>query len=77
MAKEKGIKELEDLPGIGPTTAEKLKAAGYDNIEKIATASPHELSELTGMSVDAAKKASRRSKAGNNARIHHRQPSIR
>lgn len=57
MAKEKGIKELEDLPGIGPTTAEKLKAAGYDTIEKIATASPHELSELSGIKVDVAKGA--------------------
>ena len=57
MAKEKGIKELEDLPGVGPTTAEKLKQLGYDTIEKIATASPHELSELTGMKLDAAKQA--------------------
>ncbi len=57
MVKEKGIKELEDLPGIGPTTADKLKQSGYDSIEKIATASPHELAELTGMSVDNAKKA--------------------
>ena len=57
MAKEKGIKELEDLPGVGPTTAEKLKQLGYDNIEKIATASPHELAELTGMKLDAAKQA--------------------
>jgi DNA repair protein RadA len=57
MAKEKGVKELEDLPGIGPTTAEKLKQSGYDSIEKIATSSPHELAELTGMSVDNAKKA--------------------
>lgn len=57
MAKEKGIKELEDLPGIGPTIAEKLKEAGYGDIEKIGVMSPHELSELTGMSVEAAKKA--------------------
>lgn len=57
MAKEKGVKELEDLPGIGPTTAEKLKSSGYDSIEKIATAAPHELAELTGMSVENAKKA--------------------
>jgi DNA repair protein RadA len=57
MAKEKSIKELEDLPGVGPTTAEKLKQLGYDSIEKIATASPHELSELSGMKLEAAKQA--------------------
>ena len=57
MAKEKSIKEIEDLPGIGPTTAEKLKENGYDSVEKIATASPHNLSELVGLSVDNAKKA--------------------
>ncbi|MGC8538350.1 MAG: DNA repair and recombination protein RadA [Candidatus Micrarchaeia archaeon] len=57
MAKEKSVKELEDLPGIGGTTAEKLKAAGYDTLEKIAVSAPHELSEISGMSVEAAKKA--------------------
>ncbi|MEM3296693.1 MAG: DNA repair and recombination protein RadA, partial [Candidatus Micrarchaeaceae archaeon] len=38
-------------------TAEKLKAAGYDSIEKIAAAAPHELAEAAEMSVEAAKKA--------------------
>ncbi|MDE1870671.1 MAG: DNA repair and recombination protein RadA [Candidatus Micrarchaeota archaeon] len=57
MAKEKSIKELEDLPGIGPTTAEKLRSSGIDSLDKIATLSPHELNELAGISVDAAKKA--------------------
>ncbi|MGC8662603.1 MAG: DNA repair and recombination protein RadA [Candidatus Micrarchaeia archaeon] len=55
--KEKSIRELEDLPGIGPTTAEKLRDAGIDTIEKVATSAPHDLSELVGISVDAAKKA--------------------
>ena len=57
MAKEKSVKELEDLPGIGPTTAEKLKAKGYSTLDSIAAASPHELSELAGVSVAAAKGA--------------------
>ncbi|MGC8479846.1 MAG: DNA repair and recombination protein RadA [Candidatus Micrarchaeia archaeon] len=57
MAKDKGIKEIEDLPGIGPTTADKLKDAGYGDLEKIAVLSPHELSEISGMSVESAKKA--------------------
>lgn len=51
------VRELEDLPGIGPVTAEKLKAEGYATIEKIATALPHELAEIADISVDAAKKA--------------------
>ena len=29
------VKELEDLPGVGEVSAEKLRRAGYD-IEKIA-----------------------------------------
>ena len=57
MAKEKGVKEIEDLPGIGPTTAEKLKAAGYETVDSVAAASPSEIAETSGMSMDAAKKA--------------------
>jgi DNA repair protein RadA len=57
VAKEKGIKEIEDLPGIGPATADKMRASGYDNIEKVAASSPYELSELIGISAENAKKA--------------------
>jgi DNA repair protein RadA len=55
--KKKYYKELEDLPGIGEVTAEKLRAAGYEDFSKIAAASPHELSEIGGMGVESAKKA--------------------
>ena len=34
---------LEDLPGVGPATAEKLREAGFNTIESIAVASPAEL----------------------------------
>lgn len=47
--------DLEDLPGVGPATADKIKKAGYD-IQKIAASSPHELSEVAGMGVETAKK---------------------
>ena len=57
MPKEKSVKELEDLPGVGPSTADKLKAAGITTLEKVATTSPHELAEKAGISVENAKKA--------------------
>ncbi|HUV84034.1 MAG TPA: DNA repair and recombination protein RadA [archaeon] len=37
------ITMLEDLPGVGPATAEKLKEAGFNSIEAIAVASPADL----------------------------------
>ena len=36
-------KLLEDLPGVGPATAEKLREAGFNSVEAIAVASPGEL----------------------------------
>lgn len=35
--------ELEELPGVGPATAEKLMESGYTSVEAIAVASPAEL----------------------------------
>jgi DNA repair protein RadA len=35
---------IEDLPGVGPATAEKLREAGFNSIEAIAVASPADLS---------------------------------
>jgi len=44
--KEEKIIELEDLPGVGPAIAEKLREAGYESIELIAVSSPAELSAV-------------------------------
>ncbi len=63
MAKEKAVRELEDLPGIGEATAEKLRTAGYTTLEKIAVLAPHELSDISGINVEAAKKAIAAAKA--------------
>lgn len=38
--------DLEDIPGVGPAIAEKLREAGYDSIELIAVSSPAELSAV-------------------------------
>jgi DNA repair protein RadA len=48
--------DIEDLPGVGPTTADKLKEAGYISVESIATSSPAELAEVAEISEAVAKK---------------------
>jgi len=56
MSERKLYKDLEDLPGVGGATAEKLKAAGYDDFSSLATASPQDLAEAVGISTETAKK---------------------
>ncbi|WP_423792145.1 DNA repair and recombination protein RadA [Methanocaldococcus indicus] len=48
--------DLTELPGVGPSTAEKLREAGYTDFMKIATASIKELTEVEGISEKAAAK---------------------
>ncbi len=36
---------VDDLPGVGPATADRLKEAGYDDLMAIAVASPTDLAE--------------------------------
>ncbi|MHC1625478.1 MAG: DNA repair and recombination protein RadA [Methermicoccaceae archaeon] len=52
-------KIIEDLPGVGPNTAEKLKNAGYTTIEAIAVAPPSELASNAGITESAAAKMTR------------------
>jgi len=45
---EKPLKKyefIEDIPGVGPATAEKLKEMGYQTVESLATATIKELTE--------------------------------
>lgn len=48
--------EIEDLPGVGPTTADKFREAGYNTIESIATASYSDLAEAAEIGESTAKK---------------------
>ncbi len=50
-------KELEDLPGVGPTTADKLREAGYDTIMSIAVAPVAQIADSSGMTQSGAMKA--------------------
>ncbi|MBN1390292.1 MAG: DNA repair and recombination protein RadA [Candidatus Thermoplasmatota archaeon] len=53
---------VEDLPGVGPATAEKLKEAGFDDLMSIAVSSPSalveaaEIGEATAVKIIAAAK---------------------
>ncbi|KHO47527.1 MAG: DNA repair protein RadA [archaeon GW2011_AR5] len=47
---------MEDLPGIGPKGAQKLKEAGYSELISVAAASPGEISAACGISTATAEK---------------------
>jgi len=48
--------DIEELPGVGPATAEKLRDAGYTTIIEIATLSPAVLAETAEMGASSAAK---------------------
>ncbi|MEK6972714.1 MAG: DNA repair and recombination protein RadA [archaeon] len=50
------IKEITDLPGVGPQAAEKLYKANYKSLENIAVASPRELMEVAELGEKTAEK---------------------
>jgi len=52
--KELGV---EDLPGIGAATGEKLRTAGFDNLLSIAVATPGEIVDVAGVTELTARKA--------------------
>lgn len=57
MAQE--IVDIQDLAGVGPVTATKLREAGYDSISSLAIAPIRELIEKAGLENSVALKISR------------------
>lgn len=53
---EEGKRSVENLPGVGEVTAEKLREAGYINVESIAVATVADLREAAEMGETQAKK---------------------
>ncbi|MHA1131896.1 MAG: helix-hairpin-helix domain-containing protein, partial [Candidatus Helarchaeota archaeon] len=47
---------LEDLTGVGPTIAEKLREGGYNTFESLSVASPKEIAATTGIGEATAQK---------------------
>lgn len=47
---------LEDLPGVGPATADKLLESGFDSYLGLAVASPSEIAEQSGVGDNKAGK---------------------
>lgn len=53
---------LEDVPGVGPATAQKLRAAGFHTLESLAVASSREVAETAGLSEERAREFSKRAR---------------
>ena len=44
----KKIKEVADLPGVGPASVEKLETSGFTDLMSIAVSTPGQLVDATG-----------------------------
>ncbi len=53
------IVDIQDLSGVGPVTANKLREAGYDSVASLAIAPIRELMEKAGLESSVAQKISR------------------
>ncbi len=58
--------KVEDLPGVGPATVEKLSNGGFDNLMSIAVATPAELVNASGVTETAARKMIQSARANMN-----------
>jgi DNA repair protein RadA len=51
---EKTIDSIEDLPGVGPATADKLRESGFTDLMDIAVVSPQELASIAEIGLPTA-----------------------
>jgi DNA repair protein RadA len=63
------VTKLEDIPGVGPAIAQKLRSTGFHTVESVAVASSRELAETTGVSEERAKDFSKRAREMLNIRF--------
>lgn len=56
VVEEKKVKSVEDLPGVGPATIEKLSNGGFNDLLSISVATPGELVGVAEISETTAKK---------------------
>jgi predicted flap endonuclease-1-like 5' DNA nuclease len=54
-AGDEAVPALEDVEGVGPATADKLREAGYETVSAVAAAVPNELAEAIGVTADKAR----------------------
>src|SRR5437764_13153287 len=52
----KAIKSIEELSGVGPATAEKLKEAGFTDLMGLAVASPTMVADAAEIGTNVAQK---------------------
>lgn len=53
---------LEDIPGVGPATAKKLRSGGFFTLEAVAVAPSRELAQTIGVSDDRAKELAKQAR---------------
>src|SRR3970282_2660658 len=54
--KMEAAKSIEELPGVGPATAEKLREAGINDLMALAVASPMTLADIAEIGTNVAQK---------------------
>lgn len=56
MNMAKKIENISDIPGVGDAIVRKLKSAGFQTLQQIATSNPRKLAELEGIGDETATK---------------------